>query len=82
MEPIDDVAVQRGMDGLTRLTHAEIREAILRMTWKKYSAREIASRLGITPWATTYRLKKAISMGFVERASQGRYRVVGEVAAL
>ena len=48
MEPIDDVAVQRGMDGLTRLTHAEIREAILRMTWKKYSAREIASRLGIT----------------------------------
>jgi hypothetical protein len=71
-----------------RSTKAEMIEVVrstvnvLRDAGEPLPRREIASRLGIEPWAATYRLQKAIALGFVEKASTGRYRVVAEVAAL
>lgn len=43
--------------------------------------REIAARLGITSWATSYRLAKAVKMKFVESVGSGRYRATNVVPA-
>jgi hypothetical protein len=44
--------------------------------------REIAARLGIQPWAATYRLDKAVELRFVEKVGGGLYRVTDVVPAL
>lgn len=45
---IDDIAVERAMRGdPVRLTSAERSEAVVRLTNMRYSAREIAARLGL-----------------------------------
>lgn len=43
--------------------------------------KEIAARLGITPWAASYRLKQATKAGFVENVGGGRYQVTNVVPA-
>jgi len=43
---------------------------------------EVAARLGIKPWAAAYRLRKAISMHFVEKVAHGRYRCTDTVPVL
>lgn len=68
-----------------RSTNAEIVEVIratvkvLRDAGEPLPRREIASRLGITPWATAYRLQKAVKMKFVEKMAHGRYRCTGVI---
>lgn len=46
---------------------------VLRDAGQPLPRREIAARLGITPWATAYRLQKAIKIGFVKKTQYGRY---------
>jgi hypothetical protein len=60
-----------------------VRQAVkvLRDAGEPLPRREIATRLGITPLATSYRLKKAIVLRFVERVSSGRYQATNVVPA-
>jgi hypothetical protein len=60
-----------------------VRQAVkvLRDAGEPLPRREIATRLGITPLATSYRLKKAIALRFVERVSSGRYQATNVVPA-
>jgi len=44
--------------------------------------REVAARLGIQPWAASYRLDKAVELKFVEKVGGGLYRVADVVPAL
>ena len=70
-----------------RSTNAEVVEVVratvkvLRDAGGPLPRREIASRLGISPWACSYRLGKAIEAKFVEKAGSGRYRVPNVVPA-
>lgn len=67
-----------------RSTHAEVVEVVratvkvLRDANEPLPRREIASRLGIAPWAATYRLKKAMELTFVEKVGT-RYRAADTV---
>jgi hypothetical protein len=54
---------------------------VLRDAGDALPRREIATRLGITPLATSYRLKKAMELRFVERSSSGYYRATNVVPA-
>lgn len=68
-----------------RATKQEIVEVIretvkvLREAGEPLPRREIAARLGITPWAVHYRLQKAIRLKFVEKVGMGRYRMTSVV---
>lgn len=68
-----------------RATNAEVVEVVraavkvLRDAGGPLPRREIASRLGISPWAASYRLGKAIEAKFVEKVGAGRYRVTNVV---
>jgi DNA-binding Lrp family transcriptional regulator len=55
---------------------------VLREAGTPLPRREIAARLGIQPWAATYRLDKAIELHFVEKLGGGLYRVTDVVPAL
>lgn len=44
--------------------------------------REVASRLGIPPWAASYRLDKAVALKFAEKVGGGLYRVTDVVPEL
>ncbi len=54
---------------------------VLRDAGQPLPRREIAARLGITPWATAYRLQKAIKIGFVRKTHYGRYECADATAA-
>lgn len=54
---------------------------VLRDAGEPLPRREIATRLGISPLATSYRLKKAMELRFVERVGSGRYRTTNVVPA-
>jgi hypothetical protein len=54
---------------------------VLREAGAPLPRREIAVRLGIQPWAATYRLDKAVELRFVEKVG-GLYRVTDVVPAL
>lgn len=54
---------------------------VLRDAGEPLPRREIATRLGITPLATSYRLKKAMELRFVERVGSGRYQTTNVVPA-
>jgi methylphosphotriester-DNA--protein-cysteine methyltransferase len=60
-----------------------VRQAVkvLRDAGEPLPRREIATRLGISPLATSYRLKKAMELRFVERVSSGRYQTTNVVPA-
>jgi hypothetical protein len=60
-----------------------VRQAVkvLRDAGEALPRREIAARLKITPLATSYRLKKAMELRFVERVSSGRYQATNVVPA-
>ncbi len=70
-----------------RSTAAEVAEVVratvkvLRDAGTPLPRREIASRLGVTPWAASYRLQLAIKAKFVESIGSGRYRVSSAVPA-
>ena len=70
-----------------RSTKAEMVEVVratvkvLRDAGAALPRREIASRLGISPWAASYRLTKAVELKFVEKVGAGRYRVTNVVPA-
>lgn len=55
---------------------------VLREAGTPLPRREVAARLGIQPWAATYRLDKAVELKFVEKLSGGLYRVTDVVPAL
>jgi hypothetical protein len=55
---------------------------VLREAGTPLPRREIAARLGIKPWAATYRLDKAVELKFVEKLGGGLYRVTDVVPAL
>lgn len=55
---------------------------VLREAGTPLPRREIASRLGIQPWAATYRLDKAVKLKFVEKLGGGLYRVTDVVPEL
>lgn len=54
---------------------------VLREAGTPLPRREIAARLGIQPWAATYRLDRAVELKFVEKVG-GLYRVTDVVPAL
>jgi hypothetical protein len=54
---------------------------VLREAGTPLPRREVAARLGIQPWAATYRLDKAVELRFVEKVG-GLYRVTDVVPAL
>jgi hypothetical protein len=54
---------------------------VLREAGTPLPRREVATRLGIQPWAATYRLDKAVELRFVEKIG-GLYRVTDVVPAL
>jgi transposase InsO family protein len=54
---------------------------VLREAGTPLPRREIAARLGIQPWAATYRLDKAVELKFVEKLGGGLYRVTDVVPA-
>jgi hypothetical protein len=55
---------------------------VLREAGAPLPRREIATRLGIQPWAASYRLDKAVELKFVEKVGGGLYRVTDVVPAL
>src|SRR6185436_4492656 len=55
---------------------------VLREAGAPLPRREVAARLGIQPWAATYRLDKAVELRFVEKLGGGLYRVTDVVPAL
>ena len=55
---------------------------VLREAGTPLPRREIAARLGIQPWAATYRLDKAIELKLVEKLGGGLYQVTSVVPAL
>jgi hypothetical protein len=55
---------------------------VLREAGTPLPRREVAARLGIQPWAATYRLDKAVELRFVEKLGGGLYRVTDVVPAL
>lgn len=55
---------------------------VLREAGTPLPRREVAARLGIQPWAATYRLDKAVELKLVERLGGGLYRVTDVVPAL
>jgi hypothetical protein len=73
-----------GRPARTRAQTVEVvRETVrvLREAGTPLPRREIAARLGIQPWAATYRLDKAVELKFVEKIG-GLYRVTDVVPAL
>jgi hypothetical protein len=54
---------------------------VLREAGTPLPRREVAARLGIQPWAASYRLDKAVELRFVEKIG-GLYRVTDVVPAL
>ncbi len=54
---------------------------VLREAGEPLPRREVASRLGIKPWAARYRLDKAVELRFAEKLDGGRYRVSNVVPA-
>ena len=54
---------------------------VLREAGTPLPRREVAARLGIQPWAATYRLDKAVELRFVEKVG-GLYRITDVVPAL
>ncbi len=65
------------------LTLEIVREVVrvLREAATPLPRREVAVRLGIQPWAASYRLDKAVELRFVEKVG-GLYRVTDVVPAL
>ena len=55
---------------------------VLREAGTPLPRREVACRLGIQPWAATYRLDKAVELKLVERLGGGLYRVTDVVPEL
>jgi hypothetical protein len=55
---------------------------VLREAGAPLPRREVAARLGIQPWAATYRLDKAVELKLVERLGGGLYRVTAVVPEL
>jgi hypothetical protein len=73
-----------GRPARTRAQTVEVvRETVrvLREAGTPLPRREIAARLGIQPWAATYRLDRAVELKFVEKVG-GLYRVTDVVPAL
>jgi hypothetical protein len=70
-----------------RATHAQVVEVVrdtikvLRDADGPLPRKEIAARLGITPRAAGYRLRKATAAKFIENVGSGRYRVTNVVPA-
>jgi len=54
---------------------------VLREAGTPLPRREVAARLGIQPWAASYRLDRAVELKFVEKIG-GLYRVTDVVPAL
>jgi hypothetical protein len=54
---------------------------VLREASEPLPRREVAARLGIKPWAASYRLDKAVELRFVEKLGGGRYQVTNVVPA-
>lgn len=54
---------------------------VLRDAGEPLPRREIATRLGLSPLATSYRLKKAMALRFVECVGAGRYQTTTVVPA-
>jgi hypothetical protein len=54
---------------------------VLREAGTPLPRREVAARLGIQPWAASYRLDRAVELRFVEKIG-GLYRVTDVVPAL
>jgi len=52
---------------------------VLREAGTPLPRREVAARLGIQPWAATYRLDKAVELKFAEKLGGGLYRVADVV---
>ena len=48
---------------------------VLREAGTPLPRREVAARLGIQPWAASYRLDKAVELKFAEKVGGGFYRV-------
>jgi hypothetical protein len=74
-----------GRPARTRAQTVEVvRETVrvLREAGAPLPRREIAARLGIQPWAATYRLDKAVELKFVEKLGGGLYQVTAVVPAL
>ena len=67
----------------TAQTVEVVRDAVrvLREAGEPLPRREVAARLGIQPWAASYRLDKAVELRFVEKVG-GLYRVTDVVPAL
>ena len=61
----------------TAQTVEVVRETVrvLREAGTPLPRREVAARLGIQPWAATYRLDKAVELKFAEKVGGGLYRV-------
>jgi hypothetical protein len=78
-------SVQSPGPGRPARTTAQIVEVVrevvrvLREAGTPLPRREIASRLGIQPWAATYRLDKAVELRFVEKLGGGLYQVTNVV---
>lgn len=60
-----------------------VRDAVrvLRDAGEPLPRSEVATRLGIKPWAAQYRLDKAVAMKFAEKLAGGRYQVTNVVPA-
>lgn len=72
-----------GRPARTRAQAVEVvRDAVrvLREAGEPLPRREVASRLGIKPWAAGYRLDKAVELRFAEKVGS-RYRVTNVVPA-
>lgn len=67
----------------TAQTVEVVREVVrvLREAITPLPRREVAARLGIQPWAASYRLDKAVELRFVEKVG-GLYRITDVVPAL
>ena len=52
---------------------------VLREAGAPLPRREVAARLGIQPWAASYRLDKAVDLKFAEKVGGGLYRVTDVV---
>lgn len=68
----------------TAQTVEVVRETVrvLREAGTPLPRREVAARLGIQPWAASYRLDKAVELKFAEKVGGGLYRVSDVVPAL
>ena len=78
------LAAGRGRAARTTAQIVEVvRETVrvLREAGTPLPRREVAARLGIQPWAASYRLDKAVELKFAEKLGGGLYRVTAAVPA-